>query len=140
VSIRDAALSARGALRRHPWACGLMLTTASAVPSRFRFMDGLLRCLREAGFSPEDTYHAYHVLDGHIIGFSLWLASHEGVGSVEQLAALVERFREKYKLDDYPDLSQHVEQHLTQGPHHDVSAFELGLDLILEGLRKVRAR
>jgi len=140
VSIRDAAMSARGALRRHPWACSVMLTTAWGLPSRLRFMDGLLACLREAGFSPEDTYHAYHALDGHIFGFSLWLASHEGVGSVDDLALLVEQFREEYTLDDYPDLSLHVEQHVTQGPHQDVSAFELGLDLILEGLRKVRAR
>ncbi len=47
---------------------------------------------------------------------------------------------DEHALDDYPDLSRHVEQHLAQGPHQDVSAFELGLDLILEGLRKVRAR
>jgi len=140
ISIRDAALSARAALRRHPWACSLMLTTAWGVPSRLRFMDGLLACLRTAGFSPDDTYHAYHVLDGHIFGFSLWLASHEVVGSREELAAMAEQFRAEYRLDDYPDLSLHVEQHLADGPHQDVSAFELGLDLIIEGLRKVRAR
>jgi len=140
ISIRDAALSARGALRRHPWACNLMLTTAWGVPSRLRFMDRLLAVLRTAGFSPDDAYHAYHVLDGHIFGFSLWLASHEVVGSPEELRAMAEQFRAEYKLDDYPDLSLHVEQHLAEGPHQDVSAFELGLDLMLEGLRKVRAR
>jgi len=30
-------------------------------------MEWLLRQLREAGFSPELTYHAYHALDGHIV-------------------------------------------------------------------------
>ena len=26
-----------------------------------------------------------------------------------------------------------------EGPHHDVSAFEFGLDLILDGLKKIHA-
>jgi hypothetical protein len=30
------------------------------------------------------------------------------------------------------------EQHFAEGPHHEVSAFELGLDLILDGLEKIR--
>ena len=38
-------------------------------------MDALLAALRNAGFS-ETTYHAYHVLDAHIIGFSLWASTH----------------------------------------------------------------
>ena len=28
------------------------------------------------GFSAETTYNVYHVLDGHIFGFSLWQTSH----------------------------------------------------------------
>ena len=46
-------------------------------PARLRYMDLLLGRLREAGFSAETTYPAYHVLDGHIFGFSLWEASHD---------------------------------------------------------------
>jgi hypothetical protein len=38
--------------------------------------------------------------------------------------------------DDYPRLLEHRDRHRTDGPHHDVSAFEIGLDLILDGLRK----
>jgi len=26
-----------------------------------------------AGFSPEMAHHAYHALDSHIMGFTLWL-------------------------------------------------------------------
>jgi hypothetical protein len=28
---------------------------------------------------------------------------------------------------------------MTEGAHHDVSAFEFGLDLILDGLKKIHA-
>ena len=33
---------------------------------------------------------------------------------------------------------EHAEQHMSEGPHRDANAFELGIDLILEGLRKMR--
>jgi hypothetical protein len=36
-------------------------------------------------------------------------------------------------------LCEHPEQHMTEGPPHDASAFELGLDRILDGLRELRA-
>jgi hypothetical protein len=38
---------------------------------------------------------------------------------------------------EFPHLHEHGRQHLDDGPHRGVSAFEYGLDLILEGLRRV---
>jgi hypothetical protein len=49
---------------------------------------------------------------------------------------VVERLAREVPLDDYPYLAEHRDQHLADGPHRDVSAFELALDLILDGLRK----
>jgi hypothetical protein len=40
--------------------------------------------------------------------------------------------------DAYPHLLEHVAQHAAEGPHHEMSAFELGLDLILDGLERLR--
>jgi hypothetical protein len=34
---------------------------------------------------------------------------------------------------------EHIDQHTSDGPHKDVNAFELGLDLILDGLAEMRA-
>src|SRR5262249_55553336 len=61
-AIRRSALSVHGALRRHPWACELLLAGRRLRPGRLRYMDALLGRLREAGFSADTTYHAYHVL------------------------------------------------------------------------------
>src|SRR5579872_3215856 len=72
AAIRASALSAHAALRRHPWAAHLLMAPARVRPARLAFMNGLLAALRNAGFSAETTYHAYHVIDAHIIGFSLW--------------------------------------------------------------------
>jgi hypothetical protein len=98
-------------------------------------MDALLGRLRAAGFSPDTTYHAYHVLDGFIFGFSLWEADH--TYSDEETTAMAEVFSATISADTYPHLLEHGEQHFSEGPLHDVSAFELGLDLILKGLTDI---
>ena len=135
AAIRTSAVSVHGAFDRHPWASGLLMSPSRLRPARLRYMESLLGRLREAGFSAETTYHAYHVLDAHIFGFSLWQASHTYTEA--EVSHLVEKFARMIPADEYPYLYEHGQQHLTDGPHHDVSAFELGLDLILDGLRRL---
>jgi hypothetical protein len=36
--------------------------------------------------------------------------------------------------DDYPHLAEHRDQHVDDGPHREINAFDVGLDLILAGL------
>jgi hypothetical protein len=99
-------------------------------------MDLLLGRLREAGFSAEITYTAYHVLDGHIFGFSLWETSHSY--TAEEASDLAAKFAQTITADAYPYLHEHAQQHFSEGPHREGSAFELGLDLIVDGLKKIR--
>jgi AcrR family transcriptional regulator len=138
TAIRRSAISVHDALTRHPWACPLVMSPGRIRPARLQYMDSLLGRLREAGFSAETTYHAYHVLDAHIFGFSLWQANHSY--NATQVSDLVAEFARMIPVDVYPYLHEHGEQHMAEGPHHDVSAFEFGLDFILDGLEKVRAR
>ena len=134
AGIRSSAISVHAALRRHPWACTTVMAPGHMRPKRLRYMDELLARLREAGFGAEETYHAYHVLDAHIFGFSLWANSHSYTPA--DAAGFADRLDQIIPPDTYPDLHLHGEQHLTDGPHREVSAFELGLDLILDGLKK----
>jgi AcrR family transcriptional regulator len=129
-AIRRSAISVHEALSRHPWATSLL---TSRRP-RLDYMEALLARLEKAGFSAEWTYHAYHVLDAYIFGFSLWQAHHSL--TVEEQQAVLAKVAEEISFDDYPSLARHRDQHLAPGPHHDVSAFEVGLDSILSGLRE----
>jgi AcrR family transcriptional regulator len=131
-AIRRSAISVNDVLGRHAWATDLLMSPAGIRPARLAYMNDLLGRLREGGFSADTTYTAYHALDAHIFGFALWLASHTAPPQAG------ERPAPKIRLDDYPYLAEHRDQHLAEGPHHDVSAFEFGLDLILDGLRKLR--
>ena len=137
TAVRRSATSVHDALRRHQWACSLLMVPGRVRPARLQYMDALLGCLRNAGFSAELTYTAYHVLDGHILGFSLWEASH--TYSDIDVAEMAERFKDTITTDVYPHLYEHAEQHFPEGPHRDVHAFEFGLDLILDGLKKIQA-
>jgi AcrR family transcriptional regulator len=134
-AIRASAISVHAALRRHPWSCALVMAPSRIRPARLRYMDALLGRLRGAGFSADTTYHVYHVLDAHIFGFSLWEASHQYTPT--QTSEFREVFERVIPPDVYPHLNEHGRQHLTDGPHREASAFEFGLDLILEGLRKL---
>src|ERR1700747_939499 len=74
AAIRRCAISAHDVLIEHQWACSLALVpsdTRTIGGPRIRYMEWLLRRLRQAGFSPELPYSAYHTLDSHIFGYTL---------------------------------------------------------------------
>lgn len=135
AAIRRSSISAHEVLLRHPWTSGLM-TSSGVSPARLRYMDSFLGRLRQAGFSAQMTHLAYHALESHIEGFTLWEA---GFASLPQplndLAATVLR---ELSVDEHPFLIEHIEQHLEPSGAEDVDAFEFGLDLILDGLERIR--
>ena len=135
-AIRASAISVHAALRRHRWAAQLLLSPPGIRLGRLEYMDTLLRRLREPGFGADTIYHAYHVLDGHIFGFTLWESNYDmPPADMERMA---KDFMRQIPFERYPDLLEHRDRHFAEGPHRHVSAFEFGLDLILDGLRKIR--
>jgi AcrR family transcriptional regulator len=146
VAIRRCAIRAHDLLIEHPWACSLAL-----VPSdmrtiggpRIRYMEWLLRRLREAGFSPELAYSAYHTLDSHIFGFTLWQLGHANATRMSTDDETVEEFMERI-LEEmrprFPYLAEHGEQHMAPEAPNGKQEFEFGLDLILEGLKRQSRR
>jgi len=133
-AVRSSALSVHAALRRHPWAARLLMSGSHLRPARLDYMDRLLATLRRGGFDADTTYHVYHLLDGHIFGFSLWEIAYTTGAAAD--VELVATFVASVPWEDYPHLTEHRDQHMTEGEHREVSAFEVGLDLILDGLQK----
>ena len=136
ATVRAGAVSAHTALRRHPWVVPLMLSADYVSATRLRHMDGLLVLLRNAGFLEETVYHACHAIESHIFGFPLWAAGHNLKD--KDLPALAAAFVAEHPLDDYPDILRHFQMHLEEGPQHAIGAFEFTLDLLLEGLDRLR--
>ena len=133
-AIRTCARSVHESLRGHPWAARLLMTGAHIRPRRLATMEFLLGTLRRAGLDADRTYHVYHLIDGFIFGFSLWEIAYTSAGDAAS-EERVAQFMQTIPWDDYPKLTEHRDQHLTEGSHREVSAFDVGLDLILTGLR-----
>lgn len=136
AALRATAITAHRTLMRHPWACSLILSRSGLRPGRMRYMDSILGTLREAGFSAAMTHHAYHALDSHIVGFTLWLVG-MALDTVD-LADVGAAFLRDLPIDEYPFLAEHVQGHLTGFDDTDKTEFEFGLDLILDGLERIR--
>ena len=139
AAVRRSAISFHDVLRRHRWATGVMISGPPGVgPAQLRYSDTLLKRLREAGFSAELTHHAYHALDSHIVGSTLWSA---GIGAVMKTKPdFVQTFIKELPVAEYPFFAEHVQQHMTKSvPSTGKSEFEFGLDLILDGLEKTIA-
>jgi AcrR family transcriptional regulator len=133
-AIRTTARSVHQGLRRHPWAARLLMTGAHIRPRRLAYGEFLLGRLRDAGLDADRRYHVYHLLDGFIFGFSLWEIAYTNTGDPD-FAERVADFMQKIPWDDYPNFTEHRDQHMTDGAHLEASAFDVGLDLILAGLR-----
>ena len=128
-------ISARDVLLRHRWATALWMRQGGGT-ARLRNSDWLLRTLREAGFSKDLMYHSFHILESYVQGYTLQQLNFPYEG--EELAGMAARFLQELPVDEFPDLVEHIRQHLE--PHDDgPGGFELGLRLILDGLDRARA-
>lgn len=136
TAIRASAMSAYTVLLRHPWACGQMLSAARTSQVRLRYMEALLRCLRQGGFSANMTHHAYHALDSHIAGFTLWEV--HILMNLENLTETAATLMREPAMTAYPYLVEHIHQHIHPEDDGIESEFEFGLNLILEGLERLR--
>jgi hypothetical protein len=113
-----------------------MMSPRRASDTRLHWMDAVLGTFRTAGFSAKLTHHAYHALDSHITGFTLWIINLPATGDeLRELAATALR---ELPLGDYPYLLEHIEYHLAP-PADEQSEFEFGLGLILDGLERLHA-
>jgi AcrR family transcriptional regulator len=135
-AMRRRAVSTRAALKRHGWAIGMM-ESRHPGPANLQNHDAVMGCLRSAGFSFKLAIHAYSVQDAYIYGFALQerdtgFETRDSAGEAAQRrAATIEA------LEDYPYLVE-IASKLTESGYDNAVEFAWGLDLILDGLDRLR--
>jgi AcrR family transcriptional regulator len=139
AAMRQRAISAREALRRHPWATGLMESRSTPGPATLRHHDAVLGILRGAGFSVGLAAHAFSVLDSYIYGFALQEATLPFHTS-EELAAVAETILGNLPTDEYPHFTEIAVEHALQPGYDYGNEYLFGLDLILDGLERALAK
>jgi hypothetical protein len=94
-------------------------------------------CLREAGFSFEMAIHAYSAQDAYIYGFALQERDLGFETTRSAGEAAERRARTIGALEDYPHLAEVVAK-LPDSGYDTTVEFAWGLDLILDGLERLR--
>jgi AcrR family transcriptional regulator len=138
-AVRERILSAREVLLRHPWAPRVLVSRTNTSPEILQYFDGLVGLLRAGGFSYDQCHHALHALGSRALGFSQELFD-PGDGTVDAdaaaaLAALADRLPNLVAM--LTDVA-HDDPGSTLGWCDDQTEFEFGLDLILDGLDRIR--
>ena len=139
TAMRRRAVSVRAALNRHRWAVGLMEGRMAPGPASLRNHEAVLACLREAGFAFRAAVHAYSVMDAYIYGFAL---QEKGLPfeEPEEVSEVMEAQRRRVpEMESYPYLME-VAAEMAKAGYDYAEEFEFGLDLILDGLERLRER
>ena len=141
TAVRQRILASRQILLRHPWAPRVIETRAAMSLPMVKYFDGLLGLMREGGFSYDLAHHALHVLGSRALGFTQEMFDEESDAAQEESQAMLEQMAEHvpYIVEMMAEIT-HGEPESTLGWCDDQFEFEFGLDLILDGLDRVRAR
>jgi AcrR family transcriptional regulator len=139
AAMRRRAISARAALRRHPWATALMESRTTPGPANLRHHDAVLGVLRNAGFSVELAAHAYSLLDAYIYGFALQESSLP-FQTPEETAEVASSILAGFPADAFPHLTEIAVEHVLQPGYDYGNEYRFGIDLILDGLERALAR
>jgi AcrR family transcriptional regulator len=137
-AMRGRVLSARQVLLRHPWAPRLMESRTNFGPAMLRYFDSLIGLFQEAGFSVALTHHAMHVLGSRALGFTQELYSDSGELDADEMEVFLQQMAGQYPhITGMVSLITH-EADTTLGWCDDQAEFEFALDLILDGLERLR--
>jgi AcrR family transcriptional regulator len=137
-AMRDRARSHRAAMRRHPWAIGVMEGRLQPGPASLRVHDATLGVLREAGFPFRAAVHANSVLDAYVYGFALQergLPARADGATAEVMRA---QARHVPEMRDFPYLVEAMREFADASYDYDAE-FVFGLDLILDGIEQLRS-
>ena len=105
-----------------------------------RYFDALLGLFRRGGFSYDLAHHALHALGSRALGFAQELFEPAGDGTpdeadAEMLARLADQV--PHLVEMMSEIS-HDDPDSTLGWCDDQAEFEFALDLILDGLERLR--
>ncbi len=139
AGMRRRAVSAREVFGRHPWAITVMESRSNPGPTTLRYYEAVIACLRKAGFSIAMAAHAFSVLDSYIYGFAMQELKLPFDNSGE-LAGVAENILEQMPANEYPYFTELTVEHVLKPGYDYGNEFEFGLDLILDGLDRVREK
>ena len=142
AALRARVLTARSVMLAHPWAPRVLETRSEMNPTIVAWFDQVLGVLVEGGFSFDLAHHAMHALGSRALGFTqeLFVPDDTDTGD-EQAMAMLEQMADQYPyITGMMAAVAHDDADSTLGWCDDQAEFEFGLDVLLDGLERRRAR
>ena len=144
--VRERILSARRMHLRHRWASKALESRNDPSPTVIAYLDSMMGILRAGGFSMDLLHHTMHVMGSRLLGFSQEL--YDDTASMPEDEA-IEMWTQMAEF--YPNIAalvgeisggeiSHDESSVVGGGCDDQFEFEFALDLILDGLERLRSR
>ncbi|MGK5671734.1 TetR/AcrR family transcriptional regulator [Micromonospora sp. URMC 106] len=144
-AVRSRILSARQALRRHPWAPLAIESRNMATPAILAYLDSMIGAFRAGGFSADLTHHVMHAMGSRILGFSQELfdasrsAGRSGTTNPDPPAALPPEVAARFPhLAEISLAASHDDASVVGQGCDDQFEFEFALDLLLDGIERLR--
>jgi AcrR family transcriptional regulator len=137
AALRAQAMAARGVMLQHPWARRVLEERGTGGPATLVHIETALSTLHDGGFSIEFAHHALHLLGSRLFGFTQDLFEESTPTDPPPDPVAMAR-----AMAGYPriiELATSVSHEGVLGACDDDVEFAFGLDLILDGLERLRA-
>jgi AcrR family transcriptional regulator len=141
TAVRQRILSARRALRRHPWASRLIETRTVPTPVVLAYLESVIGMFRAGGFSVELTHHVMHALGSRMFGFTQELFDNSASGDPDVRAAALRHLSGSHPhLVAIASAGGHDARPVAGRTCDDQFEFEFGLDVLLDGFDRLHRR
>jgi AcrR family transcriptional regulator len=138
TAMRRRGFAAREALTRHAWALGLLESRRNPGLATLRHHELVLGCLRRGGFSVEGAAHAFSALDSYTYGFVMQEQALP-FRTPEEIQAMAASITTQLPADEFPYFMEMVVEHVLRPGYAYAKEFEIGLELVIDGLERMRA-
>lgn len=135
-ALRGRILTAREVMLRHPWMPGVLENRAVSL-TVIRYFDSLIGILRQGGFTYDLIHHAAHALGSRALGFSQELFEESGDDEADEAMLRQVADQIPYIIEMMMEV-KHDDPDSTLGWCDDQTEFLFALDLILDGLERLR--
>jgi AcrR family transcriptional regulator len=136
AALRQTVMAARTIVLRHPWAPPVIVTRTQPGPVMLGYLDAVMGILRDGGFSVAVTHHALHILGSRILGFTQDL--YDDSPDLDPAAAAILAEQVAGRFPHVAEMAMAVTHDGGLGGCDDDVEFAIGLDLILDGLERLR--
>lgn len=137
AAMRARATSALAVMTAHPWAPMLIVSRINVGPNMLRYIDATLGTLREAGLSWEQVDRAWNTMDNYIYGFTLQQQNFPV--NPDDYASAAASYLPMLPAERYPYMHE-MTARVADGSHDGTLDFGFGLELILDGLERLRKK